>query len=478
MDRWMSSSSLPGFDVHDPATGEVLATVRPHDRREIEDLIGAASVAQQQWRRQSIDERSAVLRACAQVLRDNQEELALLECRENGKPLNQAQGDVAACIGLFETFAAFILAERGAVRRTAYSLDVTERVPVGVVAAIIPFNWPPIHTAGKLAPALAAGNAVVLKPGEQCPLVATRIVELVADVLPEGLVAVIQGGPVQVRTMIEHPAVRAVGFTGSPGAGVAISKIAAESHTPTLMELGGKDCIIVCDDADVEAAASWAIDGGFFNQGESCTAASRLVVHENVYEHFLAKFLEQVAELRIGAGLEPGTHVGPMVDRRHQQRVFDHIRMGIEEGARLAYQAVLDLNTEPFRSGYFVPPTVFEATANMHVAREEIFGPVVSVLSFADDDEAISIANNTDYGLIAGVFSGDTTRALRIVEGLDVGMTLVNNYHRGIVGSPFGGTKASGSGREHCAATLDEYSYSKLIRIPSGNTEIPRWGIV
>ncbi|MBD0669996.1 hypothetical protein BU198_28415 [Streptomyces sp. CBMA156] len=167
----------------------------------------------------------------------------------------------------------------------------------------------------------------------------------------------------------------------------------------------------------------------------------------------------------------------PVVDRRHQQRVLDHIRIGIEEGAKIAYQAALDTDREPYRSGYFVPPTVFEATPEMHVARDEIFGPVVTLLRYATDDEAVRIANDTDFGLIAGVFSRDTSRALRIVNRLDVGMTLVNNYHRGILGSPFGGTKASGYGREHCIETLAEYGFAKLIRIPSGEAEVPRWAI-
>ncbi|MGV0811047.1 aldehyde dehydrogenase family protein [Mycolicibacterium boenickei] len=470
-------STLQDFEVRDPATDELVASVRPHDADEIRALIDSAARAQRAWRHTTIEERSSALRACAQVLSEHHVELAELESRENGKPLDQAHGDVAAAITIFDTFAGFVLAERGQVRRTAFSIDVAERVPFGVVAAIIPFNWPPIHTAGKIAPALAAGNGVVLKPGEQCPLVATRIVELIADVLPADLVAAVQGGADQVRVMIEHPAVRKVGFTGSPGAGAAITKVAAQSHTPTLMELGGKDCIIVCDDADVPSAASWAVDGGFFNQGESCTAASRLIVHNDVYDRFLSMFVDQVARLRVGAGSDPDAQVGPMVDRRHQQRVLDHIRLGIEEGARVVFQTPVDTSIEPFRSGYFVAPTVFEATPDMHVAREEIFGPVVTVLRFQTDDEAVRIANNTDYGLIAGVFSGDTTRALRIVDGLDVGMTLVNNYHRGMVGSPFGGTKASGYGREHCLETLMEYSYAKVIRIPSGNAAIPRWGL-
>lgn len=477
MKTWTSTSGSTPFEVRNPATDEVIASVVPHSADEIDEYVRAAAAAQQAWRSTTIEERSVALRAAAQIVRTNMADLAQLETRENGKPLDQAMGDVGACAALFDMFAGLIVAERGLTRRTAFSIDLTERVPYGVVAAIIPFNWPPIHTAGKVAPALATGNAVVLKPGEQCPLVATAIIELIAEVFPAGLVAIVQGGPDQVRTLVHHRDVRKVGFTGSPQAGSAIIKLAADTHTPTLMELGGKDCLIVCEDADVEEAAGWAFDGGFFNQGESCTAASRMIVHEAVYDEFVSRFLALSADIRVGDGAEPGVQVGPLVDRKQRDRVLDYIEVGRHEGAEVLFQARLDGAEEPYRSGYFVPPTVFAATPDMRVAREEIFGPVVTVLKFRTEAEAISIANDTDYGLIAGVFSADTARALRIIDGLDVGMTLVNNYNRGILGSPFGGTKASGFGREHCQETLMEYSYAKVIRIPSGQAPVPRWGI-
>ncbi|MCW5253181.1 aldehyde dehydrogenase family protein [Streptomyces sp. SHP 1-2] len=475
---WASGSDLEPFAVHDPADGGEIVRVRPHSTAEIDAAVAAAARAQAVWAARPPMERAAALRAAADHLRAHVDELTRLETRENGKPLDQARGDVFACIGLFDFFAGAITAEHGQARSTPFSLDTTALVPYGVVGAIIPFNWPPIHTAGKLAPALAVGNAVVLKPGEQAPLTPTRICALVAEVLPDEVVAVVHGGVEQGRHLAGHPGIGKVAFTGSPGAGRDVIRAAAARHTPTLMELGGKNCLIVCEDADLPSAVAWAVEGAFFNQGEACTAASRILVHSSVHAEFMAAFNAATSALVVGPGSLPGTHVGPLITAAHRQRVLDHIAAGAAEGAEITARSPLP-DDPAYAGGYWVAPTVFDGvTRDMRVAREEIFGPVTAVLRFEDDEEAVDIANDTEFGLIAGVFSRDVSRAMAICSRLEVGMTLVNNYNRALIGSPFGGVKASGYGREHTLRTLDEYGYTRLLRIPSGGVPVPRWQAV
>lgn len=473
--RWASSSDLEPFAVKDPADGSEITWVRPHSSAEIDSAVKAAMTAQPGWAARPPLERARGLNAAAAAIRDHAQEIAALETRENGKPLDQAMGDVFASIAIFETMAGLISAHHGEARQTPFSIDVTSLVPYGVVAAIIPFNWPPIHTAGKIAPALAAGNAVVLKPGDQTPMTPTRICELVAEVLPDDVLHVVHGGVEQGRSLVAHPGIRKVAFTGSPAAGKAIIKTAADNYVPTLMELGGKDCIIVCDDADLESAVHWAVEGAFFNQGEACTAASRILVQSSLHDRFMDRFNAATERLKVGPGNQAGTHVGPLVTAAQQQKVQDYIEIGLAEGAKITAQAPLP--TDPaVAGGYYVAPTVFDGVSrDMRIAQEEIFGPVTAVITFESDEEAISIANDTEFGLIGGVFSSNASRAIAIAERLDMGMVLVNNYNRALVGSPFGGTKASGFGREHSAETLLEYGYTRLLRIPSGATPVPRW---
>lgn len=473
--RWSVGSGLDPIVVNDPADGSVLALLRPSELVQVDEAVSVAAAAQPGWAARSPAERGHFLRLIGDAIRARKTELTALESRENGKPLDQAESDVLACAAVFDLFASLIVAHRGENHITDFAIDTTSLVPYGVVGAIIPFNWPPIHTAGKLAPALAVGNAVVLKPGDQTPLSPTRICEIATDLLPDDVVHVVNGGVEQGQRLVANRNVGKVAFTGSPGAGKSIIKAAAENYTPTLMELGGKDCLIICEDAPLTEAVSWAVEGGFFNQGEACTAASRVIVHKAIHGQFMEKFNHAVTELRVGPGARPGVQVGPLVTKTQQQRVLAYISIGVKEGAKISAQAALPADPE-IEGGYYVPPTVFDGVdPNMRIATEEIFGPVVSVLTFDNDEDAVAIANGTEFGLIAGVFSADTTRAIRIASSLKVGMTLINNYNRAILGSPFGGIKASGYGREHCAETLKEYGYTKLLRVPNGLNDIPRW---
>ncbi|HXY44601.1 MAG TPA: aldehyde dehydrogenase family protein, partial [Acidimicrobiales bacterium] len=459
-----------------PATGRLIRFVQGGGEKEVDGAVRAAHEAQRTWSRRSPRERGKYLLAAARLIREHADELAALESQEMGKPVSQARNvDVEQCIVLFEYYAGLVEVLPSQVRDQGYALDVTMIEPYGVIAGIVPFNWPPLHVGGKAAPALAVGNGVVLKPPEQCPLVIMRIVELVQSVLPDDVLQVVPGGAEAGATLVKHPLVGKVIFTGSAETGRQILRDAADTLTPTLMELGGKNPIIVFDDADLEEAVVGAIEGGFFNQGEACTASSRILVEASVHDEVVERLSRAVPRLRVGDGADPATHVGPMVNADQQRRVLDYIEIGIGEGATVAAQAAIPDDPE-LAGGYFVPPTMFTGVApTMRIAKEEIFGPVICVIAFSDEEEAVDIANGTPFGLIAGVYSRDSVRTLRVSRQLKAGIVFVNNFNRVFVGTPFGGTGDSGFGRVHAPETLREFGRSKSIRLPSGEAPIPRW---
>lgn len=320
------------------------------------------------------------------------------------------------------------------------------------------------------------GNTIIIKPGEQAPLTALRIVELASQVLPPGVMQAVPAiGTAVPQALVTHPDVRKVSFTGSTRGGAAVSKLAADSIIPLSLELGGKNSLIVFDDADVDLAVRGAVDGGFFNQGEACTASSRLLVQRGIHDEFVAKLGAAVKRLIVGNGADTATHVGPLVTKTHQEKVEEYIRIGVDEGATIAAQAPKPTDAK-LQHGFFVQPTVLtDVKRHMRVAKEEIFGPVVTVNAFDTYDEAISIANEVEYGLVAAVYSKDVTKATKAGREIDAGMVFINNYNRMALGTPFGGAKHSGYGREHCIETLHEYSRPKNMRIPSGISPITGW---
>jgi len=474
--RWSSADAADQFTVDNPATGAPLAVVQGAGEKEVDAAVRAAYGAHFTWKARTARERGGWLRKVAQAVRENADEIAALECSDNGKPLSQARYfDVEAAIGLFEFFASMCDAMPGQVNDGGSVLDITLLEPYGVIGAIVPFNWPPIHTASKLAPALAVGNAVVIKPPEQAPLSALRLVEIIQSILPDDVVHIVPGTGRIGALLAGHSFVGKVSLTGSPTTGTAVIKTAADNLTPTLMELGGKDPLIIFEDADLDSTLPWAVEGGLFNQGEACTAASRVLVHADIHDEVARRYAEAVTRLRVGDGADPSTHIGPMVSAVQQKRVLDYIDIGIKEGATIAAQAPLP-DDPKLANGFFVAPTLFTGVRpEMRIAREEIFGPVVTLIPFLDEDEAIGIANGTDFGLVAAVFTRDMERALRVGRALRTGFVFVNNYNRMFVGTPFGGVGASGYGRETAAETLREYGYSKSIRLPSGIGQIRRW---
>ena len=340
----------------------------------------AAYAAHPDWKQRPARERGRYLRKVADVIRAHADEIAALESLEMGKPITQARHfDVEAAISIFDYFGSMVEVLPSQARDYGPVFDMTTLEPFGVIGGIVPFNWPPIHTAGKTAPALAVGNAIVLKPPEQTPSVVLRMVELIASVLPDDVVHVVPGAGAVGAALAGHPLVGKVSFTGSPATGSAVLRTAADNLTPTLMELGGKNPLLVFDDADVHEALLAAVDGGFFNQGEACTAASRILVQDSIFDEFARRLAHAVGRLRVGDGADPATDVGPLVTAAQQKRVLDYLDIGVAEGARIAAQAPLP-DDPRLANGFYVPPTLLtDVTPDMRVATEEIFGPVVAL---------------------------------------------------------------------------------------------------
>jgi betaine-aldehyde dehydrogenase len=474
--RWSSDDETDRFVVDNPAYGTPLAVVQGANPVQVDAAVRAAHDGFLSWSRRTPRERGTVLMAAAQTIREHADELAALESSEVGKPFTQARGlDLEGAIATFEFFAGLTGELPGNGRDSLPTVDITMLHPFGVIAGIIPFNWPPAHAASKTAPALAVGNAVVLKPPEQAPLSIMRMVELLQEVLPDDVLHVVPGGGAVGAALAGHPLVRKVSFTGAPTTGASVIKSAADNLTPTVMELGGKNPLVVFEDADLDAALAGAIEGGFFNQGEACTAASRVLVHESIYVEFAARLGTAISKLRVGDGADAATHVGPLVTRAQQQRVLDYIAIGTKEGATIAAQAALP-DDPALADGFYVAPTLFtDVTPQMRIAKEEIFGPVAVVIAFRDEAEAIEIANNTDFGLVATVFTRDSERSLRVGRAIEAGIVFVNGFSRNIFGIPFGGTKHSGYGRETAAETLREFGYAQTLRLRTGIGTIPRW---
>jgi acyl-CoA reductase-like NAD-dependent aldehyde dehydrogenase len=474
---WVEATGDEAFTVVEPATGSELARVANSDAGAVDAAVsGAQRRFAEDWRWRSPRERAAVLREVAARIREHVDELAELEAREVGKPRRDAKRfDVSFSHAGFDYFAGLADTLHGEILDQG---PIEARVvyePYGVVAAILPFNWPPIHFTKKCAPALTAGNTVVIKPGEQAPLSVLRLVEIANEVLPPGVINAVSGIEAGAA-LAAHPGVSRITFTGSTATGRKVLATAAQNLTYATMELGGKNAMLVLADADLNVALDVAVEGMYYNQGEACTSTARILVDESIHDEFLERFARATEALVVGDPLDPATDVGPMVDARQRDRVLDYLRVGFEEGARLVAQGEVP-DDERLRDGFWVAPTVLaDVNPRMRIAREEIFGPIACVMRFSDEEEALAIANDSEYGLTAAICTRDEARAYRLGLRLEAGMVFVNNYmRRAFLGSPFGGVKGSGFGRENAAETLYEFVRSKNLRFPSGRGEIPTW---
>jgi acyl-CoA reductase-like NAD-dependent aldehyde dehydrogenase len=474
---YVDFEGLETFEVLEAVNGKPMALMVAADEAMVDRAVTDARHAYEDvWSRVGPKERGALMRQVAVKIREHADELAELVAREVGKPKRDAlRVDVVSSHSSFDYYAGITenihgeILDQGLIEaRVAYE-------PYGVVAAILPFNWPPIHFSKKCAPALAAGNTVVIKPGEQAPLTVMRLVEIANEVLPPGVINAV-GGIGAGASLVAHPRIERVSFTGATATGRKVMESAAKNLTFVTLELGGKNALIVLDDADLDEAIPMAIEGMFYNQGAACTSTSRILVHHTLYDEFARRFVEATSKLVVGDPLEATTDIGPLVDARQQERVKNYATLGVEQGATLLYQGEVP-DSPGFAGGFFVAPVVLgDVTPEMTVAQEEIFGPVASLMKYDTDGEAVAIANGTEYGLTAAICTRDELRASQLARRLEVGMVFVNNYtRRAFIGSPFGGVKGSGYGREYGAETLHEFVRAKNVRYPSGRGAIPGW---
>ncbi len=468
--RWTESASGKVFKTYNPATGEVLASVSEAEGQDVDAAVSAARKSLEgPWSKMSPAEREKILNKIADLVEAHAEELAQLETLNNGKTIREAKnGDLPLTVGLWRYFAGWptkIHGETIPVSVPYYPgakfLHYTVREPVGVIGAIIPWNFPLLMAVERLAPALAYGNAVVLKPAEQTPLSALRLGELMLEAgLPEGVVNIVPGfGPTAGAALAAHAGVDKITFTGSTEVGREIIKASVGNLKRVTLELGGKSPNIVFADADLEAAAKGMFMGAFYNQGQCCSAGSRIFVEKSKYEEMVQILSERAKTVRQGPGLDPKTQMGPLVSEEQRRRVLSYIEAGKKEGAKLL--AGGDAASGP---GYFVKPTVFSDVGDsMKIAREEIFGPVASVMPFESEGEVVSRANASAYGLVAAVWTKDVKRAHQMAQKIQAGTVWINCYHFVDAAAPWGGFKQSGYGREKSQYAIESYTQLKSV---------------
>ena len=465
--QWVDAADGRTFVTCNPATGNPLATVARAGAADVDRAVRAARQAFDGggWSSMAPSARSRIVWRIGDLILEHTEELAQLETLDNGKPLSVARaGDVPMAADLFHYMAGWVTKLEGNTLPVSLPGEFhayTRREPIGVVGQIIPWNFPLALAAWKLAPALATGNCIVLKPAEDTPLTALRLAELIAEAgVPDGVLNVVTGyGEDAGAALVAHDDVDKVSFTGSTEVGRSLIRAAAGNLKRLTLELGGKSPNVILDDADVEAAIQGAADGIFFNQGEACVAGSRLFVHRRIAEDVVAGLAAIARRMRLGDGMALDTEMGPVVSRTHQDRVRGYIQTGLDEGATLVAgdEAAPD-------GGWFVRPAVFsDVLSDMRIVREEIFGPVVAVSAFGDDDQAVAMANNTRYGLAAGIWGRDLSRVHRMAARLKAGTVWVNCYGALDASMPFGGYKESGWGREHGHQVLAEYTETKSV---------------
>ena len=463
--QWVSSASGETFPVYDPSTEDVIAQVSSSNASDVDKAVKAARAAFDSgpWSTTSAQDRGRILFKLAEKIRQNCAQLAELECRNTGKPIVEAEYDIADVATCFEYYGGLANKVTGNVNPVpANALSFTMREPVGVAGQIIPWNYPLLMAAWKLAPAIAAGCTCVLKPAEQTPLTALEFANWFEEVgLPPGVVNIVNGyGESAGAALVAHHNVDKIAFTGSAAVGKIIVKSAAESLKRVTLELGGKSPNIFFPDADWEAAVDGALFGVFINQGEVCSAGSRILVEKKIYPKFVEAMTEKAKRIKLGAPLNRDTKMGPLVSKEQYDRVSSYLEVGKKE----AKVAIGGGRPRQFSKGYYVEPTIFYDVENSaRIAREEIFGPVASVIPFDGESEAIRIANDTPYGLAAAVWTRDIYKAFRVVKSLRAGIIWVNHMQPTYVEAPWGGYKQSGFGRELGPWGLEEYLETKQV---------------
>jgi betaine-aldehyde dehydrogenase len=480
--QWVDSESGKTFKTPNPATGETLAEVAEADKADIDKAVVAARRAfEGKWSKMSARDRGRLLYKLSQLIEQNAAELAALETADNGKPFKESlYVDLPQVVENFEYFAGWATKIEGeTIPVPGKMFNYTLREPIGVCGQIIPWNFPLLMAAWKLAPALAAGNTVVLKPAEQTPVGAMELAKLIQEAgFPEGVVNIVPGyGETAGAALAAHPGIDKVAFTGSTEVGKMIAKAAADNLTKVSLELGGKAPNIVFADSDMDQAVAGAMMGIFYNQGQVCCAGSRLFVEESVKDEFLDKLSEKAGKIAVGDPMDKTTQMGPQVSEEQLNRIKGYVDVARDEGATVLAGGQPPQLEGAFKKGYFFSPTIFSEVKNsMRVAQEEIFGPVVSVISFADEDDLIKQANDTIYGLSAGIWTRDITRAHRFAKEIKAGVVWINTYNMFNAASPFGGYKQSGYGREMGRHALDLYTQVKSVWVDLSGRPIGWFG--
>ncbi len=468
---YVEDTSGTRIDVIYPATGKTIAHVHSATPAIIEQALASARSAQSKWAALTGTERGRILRRAADIMRARNHELSVLETFDTGKPYQETSVvDATSGADALEYFGGMAATLTGEHIQLGEDWVYTRREPLGVCVGIGAWNYPTQIACWKGAPALACGNTMVFKPSETTTLCALKVAEILHEAgAPAGVYNVIQGLGDVGATLVSHPGVDKVSLTGSVPTGRKVYAAAAAGIKHVTMELGGKSPLIIFEDADIENAVSGAILGNFYSSGQVCSNGTRVFVHKDIKDAFLNRLSERLAAAVIGDPQDPETSFGPMVSARQMEIVQGYIAKGEAEGARLVCGGErLD------REGFFVAPTVFaDVTDDMIIAREEIFGPVMAVLDFEDEADVLARANDTEFGLAAGVFTSDLTRAHRVAAGFEAGTCYINTYNDAPVEAPFGGTKQSGVGRENSKAAIAHYSQLKSVYVRMGDLEAP-----
>ncbi len=480
--QFINAESGKTFKTPNPATGETFAEVAEADKADVDKAVAAARKAfDGKWSKLSARDRGRLLYKLSQLIERDAARLAELETHDNGKPIKESTYiDLPGVVENFEYFAGWPTKIEGeTIPVPGQMFNYTLREPVGVCGQIIPWNFPLLMAAWKLAPALAAGNTVVLKPAEQTPVTALELAKLIQEAgFPEGVVNIVTGfGETAGAALASHKGIDKIAFTGSTEVGKLIAKTAAENLTKVSLELGGKAPNVIFADADMDQAVNGAMMGIFFNQGQVCCAGSRIFVEEKAKEEFLGRFKEKADRIKVGDPMDKATSMGPQVSQEQLNRIKGYVDIAREEGATVfAGGAQPQLDSE-FQNGYFFQPTIFSDVDNkMRVAQEEIFGPVSSVITFKDDDELIQKANDTIYGLSAGIWTQNITRAHRFAKAIKAGVVWINTYNMMNAASPFGGYKQSGYGREMGKHALELYTQVKSVWVDLSGKPIGWFG--
>jgi acyl-CoA reductase-like NAD-dependent aldehyde dehydrogenase len=469
------------FEAVDPSVGKPWTEIPQASAADVERAVAAARTAFATWRRTTPAQRQEVLWRMAEAVEADGDRWARLLATENGRPIREAQvGDVPTCAGILRYFSGLTRDLRGdqIPVEDPERLVYTTREPLGVIAALIPWNSPLITLANKIAPALAAGNTVVLKPSEYASASVLEFARAVESIVPPGVLNVVTGfGPSVGAALVSHPDVAKITFTGGTPTARSIMAAAGQVLTPSIMELGGKGAMVVCADADLDAAVADALTGIYMANGEACIAASRLLVHDAVHDEFAERFSAVAADIVIGDAIDPATQFGPLVSRSQYDRVLGCIERARTEGARVRTGGEPVGLSGELADGFFLAPTVLEdGRGTTSASREEVFGPVTVLERFTDEADAVRRANATEYGLAAGIWTRDLLRAHRVARDLEAGIVWVNTWFDLPAGVPMGGIKDSGFGRELSSETLLEYSAPKVVNVSLTTARPSLWG--